>query len=150
MSSHEIHLGFTGTRHGMSPEQHAAVARLVVEVSGDAFGPIVAHHGDCVGADAQFHAIARGVGARVVGHPPTDEKLRAFCSCDENRPAAPYLARNHDIVSCSSRVIAAPYEIVRPKRFGGTWATAVRAYERRCPLDIVYRDGRVQHVPVKP
>lgn len=43
-------IGFTGTRHGMTPLQRAGVAAILQQVAGA--GEFVAHHGDCVGADA--------------------------------------------------------------------------------------------------
>jgi hypothetical protein len=43
-------VGFTGTRKGMTPQQRVAFAELVITLR-----PTQAHHGDCVGADAEFH-----------------------------------------------------------------------------------------------
>jgi len=46
-------IGSTGTRHGMTAEQRAAVAQLIVGLAaGVAF---TVHHGDCVGANAELH-----------------------------------------------------------------------------------------------
>ena len=44
-------IGFTGTRHGMTPLQRAGVAAILQQVAGT--GGFVAHHGDCIGADAE-------------------------------------------------------------------------------------------------
>jgi hypothetical protein len=50
-----IAIGFTGTRYGMTPDQRSAIARLIAETAGPE--PFFAHHGDCIGADAEFHEL---------------------------------------------------------------------------------------------
>lgn len=127
-----MHIGFTGTRSGMTPSQKLSVIeimRLLVEAAGRDFSDrskLVVHHGDCVGADADFHAIARAAGAWIVIHPPIDNGLRAFCEGDEFLPPLTHFARNRAIVAASSALIATPYEQERQER-GGTWYTYDRA-----------------------
>lgn len=130
-------LGFTGTRHGMTPEQIKAVDFITM------FDFDEVHHGDCVGADTDMHRIARANGQRVVGHPPSDPKLRAFNECDELRPEKPYLDRNHDIVDEADAVIATPGETTEVLR-SGTWSTIRYAKEQKKPLAIVWPDGTVE------
>lgn len=108
-------IGFTGTSKGMSVGQRAALER---ELRGRTF---TFHHGDCVGADAQAHDIAKAAGGSIVIHPPTDSKARAYCVGGRVLPPYPYLERNHHIVDACDVLIAAPRgaEVLR----SGTWAT---------------------------
>lgn len=108
-------LGFTGTRRGLTAKQLREVSELLtVLVPGEV------HHGDCVGADAQFDALCRARGIKIVRHPPTDQKLQAFTG--PGLPPEPYLRRNHRIVAASEELLACPgesHEVLR----SGTWAT---------------------------
>jgi hypothetical protein len=73
-----------------------------------AFDFIEAHHGDCVGADTEFHNLIRLLypQARIVGHPGFSESdpRRANNACDEIRPVPedgklkPPIRRNRNIV----------------------------------------------------
>lgn len=136
-----LHLGFTGTRHGMTREQLHNVRALVVSLqNANAPTRIAAHHGDCVGADAEFHAICRALGCWMVGHPPTDDKLRAFCEFDECYEPRPFTHRNSAIVAGSSYMIGTPFEMVNPGR-GGTWSTIGKAISKVGRLAVVLPDG---------
>lgn len=131
-------VGFTGTQHGMSRPQAATLAaglRLLF-TAGDEF-----HHGDCVGADAEAHAIAAGIGFRIVVHPPTNPSKRAWCE-GVIRPAKPYLVRNHDIVDETDVLIATPRELTEELR-SGTWATIRYARKLMRKLCVVGPDGKV-------
>ena len=113
-------VGFTGTRQGLTRDQRQALMELLE-------GAIEAHHGDCIGADAEFHQLALLAGVPIVIHPPEDNKQRAFC-VGENvtmRRPKPYLVRNRDIVLAATIVAATPKESVEPKpgRGQGTWST---------------------------
>lgn len=120
-------IGFTGTSKGMSPNQKLMLAGMILP--GDEF-----HHGDCVGADAEADEIARMNGAKVVIHPPEDDKARAFCFGPEDdvRQPKPYLVRNRDIVDETELLIAAPLgpEALR----SGTWSTVRYALKRSRPV----------------
>ncbi len=88
-------VGFTGTRRGMTERQLKALESHL--------GPITvteAHHGDCLGADKQFHDMIRRLkpNARVIIHPPSNPSHRAFCEGDVLCEERGYLERNHDIV----------------------------------------------------
>lgn len=118
-----IHLGFTGTRHGMTREQLHNVRSLVVSLkNANAPTRIAAHHGDCVGADAEFHAICRALGCWLVIHPGPIGEYSAGCVGDERHDPLPHMQRNRAIVASSAYMIGAPFEMERQKR-GGTWAT---------------------------
>ncbi len=124
------HVGFTGTRKGMTDIQRVLVRRALADSL-----PAVLHHGDCVGADEQAHEIAVALGLDIIIHPPEDEKFRAFCMRNvvEIRPQLPYMPRNRNMVSLVGKLIATPrtpYEIVR----SGTWATVRYARKVHTPI----------------
>lgn len=133
-------LGFTGTSKGMTQRQHAAVRYLFEELQ-----LTTLHHGDCVEADAAVHRDAVAMGVKVVVHPPTDAKLRAFCvSGGVNTvilPGRPYLKRNRDIVAAGvDGLVAAPnrdFEVLR----SGTWSTVRVARKMKRRIWIVFPDG---------
>jgi hypothetical protein len=135
-------VGFTGTQQGMTPAQRAAVFDLL-----NGYPELVVHHGDCIGADAQFHAIALASGCdQVVIHPPEDPKKRAHCQPrpgDVVRVARPYLVRNQHIVHEADVVIAAPAQAVEQLR-SGTWSTIRYARRYGALLAIVYPDGTIR------
>lgn len=137
-----IHVGFTGTRNGMSSRQRDTVSALLRRLEPRRGGLyLVGHHGDCAGADAEFHDMLRTMSHTfVIGHPPHDPRLRAHCQFDEERPPKGYLTRNRDIVDEADVMIATPYEAVRQAR-GGTWYTIDYAVELGRPLAIVLPDG---------
>lgn len=109
-------VGFTGTRHGMTVAQFSAL-RSILLGSGGEF-----HHGDCVGADEEAARLARSLGFHIIGHPPVDEKNRAYFQSDEERTPLPFLARNKQIVIETETLIAAPFEATEIQR-SGTWST---------------------------
>ena len=138
MASYSI--GFTGTQQGMTPEQKEAVDFLVGH-----FNFIISevHHGDCSGADAQFHEIARLHNYHVVLHPPIKPDKRAFCKADEEFPKKDYLVRNKDIVDNSDVLIAAPKSKTEEVRCG-TWSTIRYARRMKKKIIIVFPDGKTQ------
>ncbi|MCR4301818.1 MAG: hypothetical protein NUV51_09425 [Sulfuricaulis sp.] len=101
------------------------------------------HLGDCVGADAEAHAEAVSLGIKIVGHPPSDTKARAFLSYAEERKPRAYLLRNQDIaMEGVDGLIAAPKGWVEELR-SGTWATVRYARKVRRRIWIVRPDGEV-------
>lgn len=134
-------LGFSGTQRGMTQKQAACVNYLFVELL-----LTVLHHGVCEGADAQAHRLAKKMLARVVGHPPIDQKKMAMAlkDFDELRPPAPYLVRNRNIVAeAIGGLIAAPKDYSMPAilRGQGTWTTVGYARAARRRLWLVWPDG---------
>jgi len=132
-------IGFTGTQEGMSEKQMATVWWLLGR------GPGEIHHGDCIGADAQIHEMAKGLGLKIIVHPPSDPKKRAFCQgYDEIREEKGYLDRNHDIVNETELLLAVPrtpYEITR----SGTWATIRYGRDKpKMDVAIVLPDGSIR------
>lgn len=136
-----VRVGFTGTRVGMTPDQRLTVAALLDDVSIS-----WVHHGDCIGADADFHRIARAQGLKIKGHPPTEPALRAWCDFDEIAEPKPYLDRDRDIVAETAWLIATPKESVR-RSYGGTWRTVGFASEATKPTVIVWPDGSLEREP---
>lgn len=139
----EVAIGFTGTRHAMTEAQRQQVHNLI-----SLHHPCEFHHGDCIGADAQAHHIARFYGCRIVVHPPTDPKLRAFCD-GIILPEKPYIERNHDIIDAAGFVIATPFEFTEQQR-SGTWATIRYARKQQKPLAVVYPNGKCARTPIDP
>lgn len=138
-----IHVGFTGTRLGMSPAQHDRVVDLLDDDL--ALHGFHAHHGDCWGADEEFHGICRvprGGPVIIIVHPST-HNLRAYCSGDVTLTALEPALRNAAIVAASQIVIAAPLEY-EPQPRGGTWMTIGMARQamNRGQLRELYVVGR--------
>lgn len=122
----QIHIGYTGTRHGMSSPQATRVIHLLSAAT-NGLSTYVAHHGLCVGGDEQFHDICRASSrAYIVGHPGPDWPAGALCAritdCNEVLDPMPHMKRNASIVAASKVMIAAPYEDT-PQPKGGTWRT---------------------------
>jgi len=135
--------GFTGTRQGWTDAQRVAFIGLLSDVK-------ILHHGDCVGSDAQAHAVCIEHGVLVHVHPAIDDRYRAYCTGYTwiEQPLE-YLARNRNIVHKSNGLIAVSrttHEVGR----SGTWMTV--RYARRInvglpvkhPIVIIYPDGSVR------
>lgn len=116
-------VGFTGARRGMDAHQRDALEALLRAWSAQA--SVELHHGDCVGADAQAHAIAESLGVRTVLHPPDDPKHRAHSQGSVSHAPRPYLKRNQAIVDSCEVLVVAPS---CPERLrSGVWSTARKA-----------------------
>lgn len=130
-------LGFTGTRKNLTPFQRAALVTFLVNMR-----PAEIHHGDCQGADAELHEMARILLTRIIVHPPSDPALRAFCLGTEVLPARPYLVRDRDIAEACEELAACPDGPERAK--SGTWYTIRQARKLGKTVTIFYPDGRVE------
>lgn len=53
-------IGFIGTSKGMTPYQKQRVSELLRELT-----PALVRHGDCVGADTEFHQIANSLNIKT-------------------------------------------------------------------------------------
>lgn len=137
------HIGFTGTRRGMTFMQRHRVNGLVWRGRADKGSE--AHHGCCEGADTEFHAISYDAGYRLHGHPPKNPVYRArltFRLSDILHPEKPYLERNRDIVDACEVLIAAPGEDEEQLR-SGTWSTVRYGRKAGRCIIIVRPDGSV-------
>lgn len=138
------HIGFTGTREGMSEFQKERFRNIIrVAVS---LGGVVFHHGDCVGADAEAHEIAQSENVTaIIIHPPTIDSHRAFCGMGESNvtwfPPFPYLKRDKMIVDNTKILIAAPKSDIEELR-SGTWAT-IRHARKTNVNHIVMKRNRI-------
>lgn len=120
------HVGFTGTRQGMSEHQKRTLRKAMEAASMDGIENIL-HHGDCKGADAEAHAIAVDLGWDIIIHPPIKQTMRAFCGDGAIvLPPMDYLDRDREIVRTSNFIFAAPKSDTEEKR-SGTWYTVRHA-----------------------
>lgn len=129
-----FHVGFMGTsQKDLTARQVKGLLRYLSQIE----GALVVHHGDHVKASAQFHEIAREVGAFICIHPPTNSRLRAFCRGDVLYTAKEYPICNHDIVHASRVLLAAPKEQDEQLR-SCTWAAVRYARKVGCPVKMFY------------
>lgn len=128
-------IGFTGTRNGMTSIQRQRVKHELQVLK-----PTELHHGDCVGADAQAHALACELDIPVVIHPPLQTRFRAHCSGGRVLARRGYLERDRSIVQMCDRLIATPKESEEQTR-GGTWYTVHYAIRTNTPVVVFWPDG---------
>jgi hypothetical protein len=144
-----FHLGVTATRRGLTDSQ---AENLVALFAGSGTHvPIVFHHGDCIGGDAEAHGLALQLDevSCIEIHPPLDPKHRAFCGPGNPprkpvsvREPKPYLERNRDIVDASETLVVLPGEAYQVMR-SGTWSTWRYAARLGRPFVFVYPSGFV-------
>jgi len=130
-------VGFTGTRHGLTPEQKLALIGIL-----NAYGYDEAeiHLGDAIGADDEARQIARNVRYWLHGHPSDRDDQRAFGNFDFLETPLPPLERNRVIVDSAEALIACPSGFSEVLR-SGTWATVRYARRTGVPVIIIWPDG---------
>jgi hypothetical protein len=140
-------IGFTGTRIGMTSAQKQRVISFLSRIKHEFpnhewWG----HHGDCIGADEDFHNLLRKADFKIYGHPPGNPKLRAFLTFDDCDKPEIYRIRNHNIVRESRILIATPRlpEQDSSQGYSGTWATVRYARQRKKPYIVIMPDGERQ------
>jgi hypothetical protein len=141
--SRRRHLGITGRREGGSPIQLKIMADILANAH-RALEYRYLHHGDCFGIDEEAHGIAKEIGYKVICHPPSSDKYRAFTEGHELvLEPRPFLERNKRIVEAAEVLLAFPTSGVEVLR-SGTWATIRHA--RRCGVTamIVSADGLIR------
>jgi hypothetical protein len=131
-------IGFTGTQHGMTPHQMIRLQSIMQD-----WAPTMAAHGDCIGADAQFHSLMLQLRVPIYIYPPSDPKKRAFCT-GAVLIAEPqdYLVRDRAIVDAVEVMIATPKTDVPEKR-SGTWYTVRYSHKQNKPTFVILPDGRI-------
>jgi hypothetical protein len=135
-----LHIGFTGTREGLTSAQHEALGGLLAAFT--VFeGQLWFHHGDCIGGDKESHELAVRLGYKTWGHPPDNPLHRAFCAFDRVEAALPYLERNKVIVHSTQGMIACP--LTDKRTGGGTWSTWGLALKCLRPTYLILPSGRV-------
>ena len=137
-------IGITAPRDGLSPHQIQALTSALMLAVTD--GATHFHHGDCVGGDAEGARVAKALGMRLVCHPPTNPKLRAYVPSDETRPAKGYLERDRELVNelavGNGALLGFP-RLPEVPRGSGTWYTVHYARHKQVPLLCVTPDGMV-------
>jgi hypothetical protein len=132
-----MRLGFCGSREGMT---HAQKMYCITYIS--TLAPTWAGHGDCYGADVDFHRIcqAQGIDIHIF---PSWLKSRAHCDgfalCD---PEKGPLERDRDIVIWADKMLATPKgeEEIR----SGTWSTVRYSKRMGKIVTIIMPDGSVR------
>jgi hypothetical protein len=148
-------VSFTGTQDGMTIQQNGAILRILeLYLSGrDDPKDVEVHHGDCVGADQEFHDIAHSLGCHTVSHPASKgdgywgwdskpHKKRAFCQVDEIKMPRPPLIRNKDMVDICDVLLATPKTKIEIMR-SGTWATVRYARKKVKYHIIIWPNGSI-------
>lgn len=114
-------IGFTGTRSGMTDLQKEATKNALI-----AIGPKFVIHGGCIGADEDFHRIAKEFGIHIKVYPGHSAKNGDtsfhfdYSDSDDIRESKSYFERNRYIVNDCNILLGAPYSQVET---GGTWYT---------------------------
>ena len=140
-----MNVGFTGSRNGMTPEQKEEFVSVMEFLKIDLTAAVF-HHGDCVGADAEAHDIAKEMGFVIVIHPPESVQHRAWSTgADLIVEEKTYLARNRDIVINSDILIGTP-PTNHHISYGGSWYTIDYSKKiPRCQTFIIYPNGLTNH-----
>jgi hypothetical protein len=142
------HLGFTGTREGLTERQTIALEELLTDrIERHKFRFL--HHGVCIGGDAKAHRIGRATGFLMILHPPLDARFMADILDGPDitwLEPADYLQRNRAIVDATGELVAAP---AGPERtHSGTWSTIRYARRQRRPVTVLWPDGTAQRLPI--
>lgn len=151
---------FTGSREGMTPIQAESCRALLAH-----WMPAVVRHGDCIGSDEQFSALASSLDPRprIIAHPGVpavaqrgprgrDKQIAAMHARfransphnDDVLAEMPYLRRNDamiDLLGSGDVLIGAPY---KGQTSGGTWHTVQEATRKRKNVVIVRHDGSLE------
>lgn len=137
-------IGFTGTREGMTHQQITAVIRLLMRVHSRTLltDPATALHGDCIGADADFDSICRGLGIKTKCRPCNLKNFRANTGSEAVAEPEDPLVRNAKIVADSDMLIACPFEFEEMRR-SGTWATIRQGMTAGISVHKVFPDGSI-------
>ena len=126
MNNNIIDYGFTGTRSsGLNENQKENIIKLLKnDLENNKI--IKIHHGDCIGADQDFHNLCLNLSNKIfiIIHPPINNNFRAYCNnYNIIKKEKPYLDRNKDIVNESQILIACPLDKNKEIIRSGTWST---------------------------
>jgi len=134
-------IGFTGTQIGMTDPQYFVLTRFFQNYRNEVEE---VHHGDCIGADDDFHTLVRlHTNIKIVIHPPKKKSKRAFKQGDVILKPDEYLTRNHNIVNACDILIATPKENEEVLR-SGTWATIRYGKKSNKMVMIIFPCGKVE------
>lgn len=141
MTNKIIKIGFTGTQQGMTDSQKRVISTFIFKLKGNS----EFHHGDCIGADTDFHKIIVETYNKIIIHPPINSKKRSFCKADVILECKEYLDRNKDIVDNTDILFVVPSSKIEQLR-SGTWSTYRYAIKKNKPIFIFYPDGTMNHI----
>jgi hypothetical protein len=134
-----LSLGFTGPRREMTAEQRRSLGEVLRALP----AILGAHHGDCVGADAEFHALCAALEIPVHLHPPAEAGNRSYCQGAASvAKEEGYLERNRAIVDAADILLAAPRSDREVQR-SGIWATVRYARKAARLVLLILPDGGV-------
>lgn len=131
-------IGFSGTQKGMTYKQGETLLALLSRDEINEF-----HHGDCIGADAEAHEIAKACRIPIYIHPPLISEKRAYKHSRFTFPPEMYLERNHNIIDLCNILIACPSSRSEEMR-SGTWATIRYARKKNKEIKIIWPDGKIK------
>lgn len=144
-----MHIGFTGTRLGMTKAQEMQFSIMIGKYYNDIIDENEIdyfHHGDCVGSDAKAHEIIQKLfpHVKIHVHPPIQDYKRAFCqgAAIIKEPQS-HFARNRNIVDECEVLFATPLHDT-PMTTGGTWYTINYARKKLKDIIIVWPNGTVK------
>lgn len=132
--SKQIKIGFTGNRLGLSEHQKQEITKIL-----NKYDDIIVYHGDCIGADSDFHNICTAYRTKnietklkIIICPPDIDTMRGNNKIDNLygdmiMPTKPYLKRNADIVNMSDILIGCPTDPNKEVLRSGTWSTIRKA-----------------------
>lgn len=138
-----LRLGFTGTQQGMNEAQAALFIKHLKRLA-KRYDHVEIHHGDCIGADEEFHnlCLEHLPSVSVVLHPPLNPSKRAFCISEGQVEREPkdYLVRNCDIVDEVEGMFATPKRN-REELRSGTWAAVRYGRKMKRSLILLWPNG---------
>jgi hypothetical protein len=137
-----FYVSFTGTSRGMNKIQFAKVSEFLFN-NVDRFD--LAIHGDCIGADAEFHTICKVLNVPIDIHPCDITHFRAFCEGFRVFPIDKPLTRNKTMIDKADLTLATPFENQEVLR-SGTWSSIRYAKKKDKMLIIFYPDGRIEYI----
>lgn len=141
--SNGLTLGMTGTRNGISKSANITLNRIINRLINNKSKPLIeVAHGDCTGADADFHDyISENYNnIKIIIHPPSNNKDRAYKKGHIIMTPDTYLSRNRKIVDSNDILIGFP-PTKNELPSSGTWYTIKYARKVKKGLIIIYPDG---------
>jgi hypothetical protein len=140
-----MHLGFTGSRNGMTEAQFDQFSNLIQACLSE--GQCTFHHGWCIGCDCEAAEIAFELGCTIVAHPGYYDKNPSWRGTRGNfqhnhtiHEEKPFLVRDQDIVDASEILIATPASPTEIRR-SGTWTTVRYGRKKGTMIIIINPDG---------
>lgn len=144
MAASFFHVGFTGTRDGMTVAQRESLMREMNYII-ITYENLTLHHGACVGDDEQFSRwyvaipqVAHPCNLASFSVPPAELK-----HVTEWRATLPPLVRNRQIVEECELLIACPKGNEKADYRSGTWATIRYARKQGVAVYTILPNGTV-------